>query len=340
MHRLENKQPIGRTLPQRDHGFAISLMEHLVVPTFVIGPDSRVIIWNKACERLTGIPASEIVGTRDQWRGFYGEPRPCLVDLVLEGRYNEIRALYANAGSCGVSDFGVSAESWCLMPRVGRRLYLAIDVGPIYDEAGELIAVVETLRDVTLHKQAQTDLEVLAARDSLTGLANRRSFDLRFAEEVRRAARDGLHLSLLMIDVDCFKLYNDANGHQQGDECLRAVAREIAATRRSENDFSARYGGEEFVVVMPDASIAVATSVAESLRMAVENLSIPHASSSVADRVTLSIGGVVALGAETAPERLIASADAALYHAKRAGRNRVSVAWLDEASPSRIAARG
>jgi diguanylate cyclase (GGDEF)-like protein len=307
-------------------------MEHLVVPTFVIGSDSRVLIWNKACERLTGLPADEVIGTPDQWRGFYEERRPCLADLVLERRFTEIQALYANSGSCGMSDFGISAESWCVMPRVGRCLYLAIDVGPIYDESGELIAVVETLRDITAQKRAQSDLEALAARDGLTGLANRRSFDVRLAEEVRRAARDQLPLSLLMIDVDCFKLYNDANGHLRGDECLRSIARSIDAALRPDTDFSARYGGEEFTVVLSDTPLARAKDVAESLRRAVEDLGIPHASSTVTDRVTLSIGGVVALGREMAPERLLATADAALYGAKRAGRNRVRVRRLEDAA--------
>jgi len=321
-----------RTIPHKDHGFAISLMEHLIVPTFVIGADSRVLIWNKACERLTGLPALDVLGTRDHWRGFYDTPRPCLADLVLEQRFKEIQALYANSGACGMSDFGISAESWCLMPMVGHRLYLAIDVGPIYDDSGELIAVVETLRDITVQKQAQTDLEALATRDGLTGLANRRSFDLKFAEEARRAARERRPLSLLMIDVDCFKLYNDANGHLQGDECLRSIARAIVKTIRPEVDFSARYGGEEFMVVMPDTTLSSAMLFAESLRRTVEDLRIPHLASTVADRVTLSIGGAVALGGEIPPERLIATADEALYNAKRAGRNRISVRRLDEAA--------
>ena len=130
------KQAIRRALPQRDHGFAVSLMEHLVVPTFVLGADCRVLIWNKACERLTGVRAESVIGASDHWQAFYAERRPCLADLLLERRFDEIGTLYANGGSYGLSDFGVSAENWCVMPKVGRRLYLAIDAGPIYDEFG------------------------------------------------------------------------------------------------------------------------------------------------------------------------------------------------------------
>ncbi len=330
MNAFQKKHAIARTIPQRDHGFAISLMEHLVVPTFVIGANSRVLIWNKACERLTGVRAADVIGTAEHWRGFYAERRPCLADLVLERRFTEISALYASGGSYGLTDFGVSAENWCVMPKVGHRLYLAIDAGPIYDESGDLIAVVETLRDITVQKQAQTDLEALAARDGLTGLANRRSFDVRLAEETRRALREQLPLSLLMIDVDCFKLYNDTNGHQKGDECLQAVARSIAATLWREADFAARYGGEEFIVVMPNTRLSGAMLIAERLRNSVEGLRIPHSASTVSDHVTLSIGGIVAIGRDFNPERLIAAADAALYSAKRGGRNRAVVRKLEE----------
>ncbi len=332
------KQAIRRVIPQRDHGFAVSLMEHLVVPTFVIGGDRRVLIWNKACERLTGVRAQAVLGTPEHWRAFYATPRACLADLVLEGRFNEIGKLYETEGRCGFSDFGVSAENWCVMPRVGHRLYLAIDAGPIYDESGALIAVVETLRDITTQKLAQTDLEALATRDGLTGLANRRSFDIKLAEEIRRAARDQPPLSLLMIDVDCFKLYNDTYGHQKGDECLRSVAQAIAGTLWRETDFPARYGGEEFTVIMPNTPLSGAMLVAERLRQAVENLHIAHSASIVSDCVTLSIGGVVAVGGDLNPERVIAPADAALYRAKRSGRNRSFVGKLEECSALPVAA--
>jgi diguanylate cyclase (GGDEF)-like protein len=330
MQALQQMPAVKRAIPLGDHGFAVSLMEHLIVPTFVIGADAKILIWNKACERLTGVPASEVIGTNEHWRAFYDAPRPCLSDLLLHRRFNEIRALYEAGGSYGLSDFGVSAEDWCVMPRVGQRLCLAIDAGPIYDTAGELIAVVQTLRDVTAQKRAQINLEALAIRDGLTGLVNRRYFDVKFGEEARRAGRDQLPLSLLMIDVDYFKLYNDSQGHQRGDECLRAIALRISDTLWRETDFAARYGGEEFAVVMPNTPLSGAMLIAERLRHAVEELNIEHAASLAASHVTLSIGGVVGRGRELDPERLIASADAALYFAKRSGRNRAMVAKFDD----------
>ena len=136
----------------RELELSVRLMEHLVVPTFVLDADCRVIIWNRACERLTGIKAGEVIGSREHWRGFYNEPRPCLADLIAQGRTEEIDALYVDhdhAATDAVPAHGRRAENWCVMPQLGTRLYLAIDSGPIFDETGKLIAVVETLRDMT-----------------------------------------------------------------------------------------------------------------------------------------------------------------------------------------------
>ena len=204
----------GKKTPTASHrdrdelDFSVRLMAQLVVPTFVIDAAGQVIIWNRACERLTGIKASEVVGTREHWRGFYDAPRPCLADLIALGRTEEIETYYVehdHPAEGVTSAHGFKAENWCVMPRVGTRLYLAINAGPIYDETGRLIAVVETLRDMTVQKEAQAELERLASRDGLTGVANRRSFDHTLNVEWRRATRESRTLSLLMIDVDFFK---------------------------------------------------------------------------------------------------------------------------------------
>ena len=129
----------------RDHSFAIKLMQDLVVPTFVLDAACHVIIWNRACERLTGMAAKDLIGTREHWRAFYDTPRPCLADLVVQGRTAEIEVLYAAFDKAGDSEHGFHAQNWCVMPQLGRQYYLSIDAGPIYGADGELIAVVETL---------------------------------------------------------------------------------------------------------------------------------------------------------------------------------------------------
>lgn len=317
----------NRASKAQDHTFAINLMQHLVVPTFVLDQDSRVLIWNRACERLTGVPAGEVVGTRDHWRAFYSTPRLCLADVLAQGRADELAELYSYHTQPAEHGHGLKAENWCVMPRVGNRLYLAIDAGPIYDDEGRLIAVVETLRDMTEQKEAQMALQQLATCDGLTGIANRRSFDEKLQLEWSRGQRQGEPLSLILADVDQFKRYNDHYGHQGGDTCLKAVAGVLQQQIFRAADLAARYGGEEFAIVLPNTDPAGAAIVAERLRSELEALELPHAASDVAACVTLSLGVASCIpAAHEKPEQLVSDADAALYAAKAQGRNRVCCA--------------
>ncbi|MBR1192660.1 diguanylate cyclase [Bradyrhizobium sp. AUGA SZCCT0160] len=296
-------------------------MQHLVVPTFVLNPKRRVVIWNRACERLTGVVATDVIGTSDHWRAFYQQQRYCLADLVALGRPDKLSQLYPEH-TVPHDGVGFSAENWCVMPKLGNQLYLAIDAGPIHDEDGKLIAVVETLRDMTDQKRAELALQTLAASDGLTGLANRRSFDQTLAMEWARAQRTKKPLSLLLCDVDHFKLYNDMHGHQKGDECLRAVAIGKNAFRPA--DLSARYGGEEFAIIMPETDSAGARKLAERLRDALARVRLPHGAPGVPPFVTLSIGIATLVPSEdTRADWLLGQADQALYAAKYSGRNRV-----------------
>ena len=215
--------------PDQERAFANKLMEMLAVPTFVLDTNCRVIIWNRACEKLTGVPAHEMIGTDHHWRSFYDAPRPTLADLLIQNRTDEIDQLYPHASRNTPSGSALWAEMWCDMPRCGKRRYLAADASPIFDDDGELAAVVQTLRDMTEEKAAQNALEQLATRDGLTGLANRRCFDDTLKAEWTRAMRQQQPLSLLMVDVDNFKAFNDANGHLGGDECLMLIAGAVAS---------------------------------------------------------------------------------------------------------------
>lgn len=182
----------------------------------------------------------------------------------------------------------------------------------------------EMLEARRLLTEANRALEQAANVDALTRLPNRRLFDLVYEREWSRAVRLLEPLAVIAADIDCFKQYNDRYGHQAGDECLRRVAAALATAAQRGTDLVARWGGEEFMAVLPRTGADEAAALAESMRAGVESLAIPNVDSEVAPVVTLSLGvaGSLPERGGTA-EELLARADAALYRAKRAGRNRV-----------------
>ena len=176
-------------------------------------------------------------------------------------------------------------------------------------------------------EEANSILRALSAQDGLTGIANRRHFDEELDREWRRAIRAKTPLSLVMLDIDSFKPYNDQYGHQQGDECLKKVATTLKELLKRPGDVCARYGGEEFAIILPATTLEGAARVGETLRAGIEALGIAHARGQSASIVTVSVG--VSSGApadEAGAPSLIARADEALYRAKQTGRNRVCVA--------------
>lgn len=170
-------------------------------------------------------------------------------------------------------------------------------------------------------------LQHLAFVDGLTGIANRRHFDETIETELRRARRRGTEISLILIDIDHFKTYNDHFGHLGGDECLRKVADTLAAATNRPGDLLARYGGEEFACILPETGIEGARIVAETFREVVAALGLPHPASTTADHLTLSLGVATYQADESSTvDGLIERADKALYTAKQTGRNRVCTA--------------
>jgi diguanylate cyclase (GGDEF)-like protein len=160
--------------------------------------------------------------------------------------------------------------------------------------------------------------------DGLTRVANRRRFDEAFEEEKGRSIRSGNPLSILMIDIDLFKAYNDAYGHLQGDDVLRLVAKTLEKSLRRPGDLLARWGGEEFVALLPDTDMDGAYIVAEQLRKAIQDLGIVHEQSSIKRVITVSIGAATSVpGDQSSYRNLLQWADEAMYRAKDLGRNRV-----------------
>ena len=176
-------------------------------------------------------------------------------------------------------------------------------------------------------EESNNALQLLSCLDGLTGIANRRRFDEFMENEWKRAAREDSTISLIMIDIDSFKSYNDNYGHLKGDETLQQVVSVLSKSINRPADLLARYGGEEFVVVLPDTTMKGALQLAKSLRKNVEQLAIPHQYSEVSDKVTVSMG-VACCEPElrhNSVASLIGAADEALYKAKANGRNQVVV---------------
>ncbi len=165
----------------------------------------------------------------------------------------------------------------------------------------------------------------LAYTDGLTGISNRRRFDEVLEKEYARLPRSESPLSMLLLDVDHFKAFNDTYGHVAGDECLKRIAKLVENKLNRSSDLAARYGGEEFAGILPDTDSAGAVQLAELIRSEVESLQIPHKTSSTTDHVTVSLGVVTlaCLGCRTSTD-MITIADQCLYRAKTEGRNRVA----------------
>lgn len=174
-------------------------------------------------------------------------------------------------------------------------------------------------------------LEDISSIDGLTDIPNRRRFDGFIDHEWKRAVRRGTPLSIIMMDIDYFKAYNDRYGHQAGDECLRQFGQVLKDTVKRSGDIVARYGGEEFVAALVDTEIKDAIVVAEKIRLNWAALNIPHASSPLGERVTVSIGVAAEVSSRYSSfAALIAMADKALYQAKQEGRNKIKIIEIEE----------
>ncbi|MUH01159.1 diguanylate cyclase [Scytonema sp. UIC 10036] len=200
--------------------------------------------------------------------------------------------------------------TWHLLRQLSTQLAIAIQQSELYQQL----------------EQANRELKRLATLDGLTQIANRRSFDECLDREWQRSNREQSPLSLLLCDIDYFKLYNDYYGHQAGDNCLQQFAQTLNAVVKRPTDLVARYGGEEFAILLPNTDTTGALKIAEQIQQAVAQLQIPHVRSDVSQCITVSIGiGCLSPTQELLPQDLIAIADQALYEAKANGRNRYKV---------------
>jgi diguanylate cyclase (GGDEF)-like protein/PAS domain S-box-containing protein len=283
---------------------------------FVLDQDLVRRYVSPACRELLGYAPEEMIGVKPVNMAHPDDaPRLALVFQTLLGGGAERQSIINR-----------------IRHRSGRWIWVEAQFRTLREaDSGRITGIIGALRDISARKavedelaEANRRLQTLAGQDSLTGLANRRAFDEALAKEYRRAEREKKTLSLVILDVDRFKAFNDHYGHPAGDACLRQIGAVIAETARRPGDVAARYGGEEFVMLLPDTDEAGAELIAERIRRAVLALEIPHLANA-RGLVTVSVG-VAALalaGGDGSPDGLVEDADRALYCAKECGRNAV-----------------
>lgn len=315
---MENGEP-------KQAGMLENVLGALDLGAVVLDHERRVVLWNRWMAQHSGHAPAAVLGC-DFFTLFPELKGRRLDSAVLQAlRDNFPAVLSQTLHRAPIPLFADRAAR-----QNGVRIHQAVAVTPL-EVRGErrhcLIQVTNVsatvqrerlLRDQALELRSQT------FSDGLTGIANRRHFDMAMEKELRRAKRSGIALSILMIDIDFFKSYNDHYGHQKGDETLIKVAGTLAGTLLRPLDLVARYGGEEFAVILPEMDAAGAARIAEALRQKISLLSIPHAAACWGQHVTVSIGVATKAPQQSAEvAELIGAADRALYGAKRSGRNRV-----------------
>lgn len=285
-------------------------MENIQILNHVLGEEHEVLF------AMNGEKALELAHQH--------QPDLILLDAVMPGMdgYEVCAALRA---ASDVRDIPIIFVTALTTPEDETRALEAGAVDFITKPFNVAVVRARVRTHLTLKRQSDAMRE-LTLTDALTGVANRRSFNEAIQNEWRRCARSAMPLSVIMIDIDHFKLYNDAYGHQAGDSCLKQVADTMLQCAGRSPDLLARYGGEEFVILLPRVGAQGAETVAERILASVRALAIPHRMSSAGDTVTVSLGVATLLpGTGGTPDALVRCADNALYRAKKDGRNRFYV---------------
>jgi len=282
------------------------------------GADSKIdlILMDIEMPGIDGIEACQRIKTNKRYED---------IPIIVVTAFDKTDKLDAAFSSGAMDYIAKPVNEVELVARVRSALRLKQEIDGRKAREQELIEIKRQL------EEANKLLMRIALLDGLTGVANRRHFEEVLNNEWKRALRRNMPLSLLMIDIDFFKLYNDTCGHLAGDECLKKVAKKIKANLKRAGDLAARYGGEEFAVILPDTDARGAAVVAERIRQGIVNLKIIHPASHVSKYVTVSLGGAAVIPSpNSSPQQLISVADKALYQAKQGGRNRVEIAHSED----------
>src|SRR5476649_1594496 len=301
----------------------------------VLDETGRIMLWNHWMARHSAWSADAVLG-RDFFEVFPELQHKRIASAIRQALRDNFQSLLSQ--TLHKAPFALYTHGAAAIGNEAQeRMQQAIAVTPINLPGSPRHCLIQ-INDVTIavgrEKLLREQTMVLRSQtfsDGLTGIANRRHFDVAIEREMRRAMRNSSPLSLLMIDIDHFKAYNDHYGHQQGDQCLIEVAAALAGMLKRPCDMMARYGGEEFAMILPETDGEQARRVAEAIRLRTLELALPHAHSGISGGlVSVSIG--IATQAADVPvsiAELIGAADRALYCAKRGGRNRIAAEALD-----------
>jgi diguanylate cyclase (GGDEF)-like protein/PAS domain S-box-containing protein len=300
-----------------------TIVNNMAEGLLIIEADGRIQFTNPACDKYLGYQENELAG-----RSITELLNPLVAQEYLD-YFERYAAAPQTAHNHGTREV-------IIRHRNGSSVCMDLTLTPMYLRQPLFIGL---LHDITHHKQSEDALQRAAMVDPLTMIANRRHFDAFLEKEWQRALRSGLPLSLVVLDVDHFKLYNDSLGHPAGDACLQQVAQAIASHALRPTDLAARYGGEEFVLLFAETDTDSAYLLAESIRAHVESLHLPHPRSPTSPWITVSIGVSTILPQQLdSTESLFVAADRAMYVAKESGRNQVQATLPGNAAMDAIKA--
>jgi len=288
------------------------LLDELYDAVYFVDLDRRILYWNRAAEALTGYSASDVVGKR------------CSDDILCHvDESGHSLCLDECPLSRSMRDGSRREADVYLKHRNGHRVPVSVRSVPILDEKNRVLGAVEVFVNITRRKHLERknlELGKLAYIDTLTHLVNRRFLNMRIQQSIEELKQFGRSFGVFLVDVDKFKLINDAHGHTAGDSVLEHLARTISSSLRA-GDTVGRWGGEEFLAILADADQDTTSSVGERCRMLVRNSTVPIDGRLV--RATVSIGATLLRESDT-PESCFRRVDLALYHSKREGRDRVT----------------
>ncbi|AET61032.1 diguanylate cyclase [Paenibacillus terrae] len=276
---------------------------------------------NKGTEKMLGYRADELIGKESPL--IFHDPNEVEAygKELSEKTGKPIHGL--DVFFYSAAEYASEGREWSYIRKDGARITVLLTLSPLLLD-GKTAGVIGLAKDISERKKMEEQLKQLSLLDGLTKIANRRFFDEMLKQEWQNAAQNNKGLSLIFLDIDHFKAYNDLYGHQAGDDCLRKVTAIAKKTINHPAATIARYGGEEFTIILPDTSAKRAAQLAESLRLAIENTAIHHNGARMKSVVTVSIGVATCYpDSNNVPEELIAKADEALYYAKGHGRNRI-----------------